>query len=162
MSGKSKWDRYKPAAAKMLSEGKSIAQIMRELGIPRQTLLRWRQKWQQEAEAVKAVGGAIAPPSPSNLILLPQPEPDEELTDYELSRWALRGVIQCPTQPGASIAVRAAQSLIRLILLKAKLPKHILEDSLDPAEEKRIIREELEKMTPEEIAKEYYRLIDNT
>jgi hypothetical protein len=118
------------------------------------------------AEAAQAVGavGAIAPPPKSNLVLLPQsqPEPEEELSDYELARWALRGVISCPTQQGASIIVQAAQALMKLLVLKAKLPKHILEDSLDPAEEIKNIREEFKNMSAAEIADEYFKMIGRT
>lgn len=99
---------------------------------------------------------ALPPSSKSNLVLLPQPD---DLSDYELARWALRGVIRRPTQQGASIIVMAAQSLRRLIVLKAELPKHVLEETEEITLENER-RKLLEEMTPADIAKEYRKMLD--
>jgi hypothetical protein len=170
----------------MFAEGKTPTDVARSLGIPRQTVADWFRTWREslteftestteftesltesagttENAATKAI--APSPLSKSNLVVLPSPESSpessEEMSDYQLARWALRGVIRRPTQQGASVIVQAAQSLARLLALKAQLPKEVLagtEEANLQQERQKI----LEEMTPEEIAKEYYKLLEST
>lgn len=123
----------------------SVTEFVTELGTERAGIIEI---------AVTELG--TPPPSKTNLVLLPQAD---DLSDFGLARWALRGVIRRPNQPGAAIIVRAAQSLARLVTLKAELPKHVLEETEEITLENER-RKLLEEMTPAEIAKEYRKILD--
>jgi hypothetical protein len=97
--------------------------------------------------------------------VLPSPEPEGDraalsnLTNFQLAEWAFRDVVVRPTQQGAMAKIKAAESLARLLSLKANLPKNIIEgrEEVTLEEERTKL---LQEMSPAEMAKEYKRMID--
>ncbi len=152
----------KPVVFQAFDQGKSALEVIKFFKIPKSTAYDWLKEFKESKVPKPSI-----PKNPETLKPAPLEIPDvsepprpftvidgglSELSDFQLVRRTLRSLISDPDVSSA-VRLKAALGLMRLVPLKAKLPKHVLEDS--EVSSLKAERRKLEGLTAEELARLY-------
>jgi transposase len=159
----------KPSVFQAYDQGKSALEVMKFFKIPRSTAYDWHKEY-RESKLPKSPNPKNpeppqlqAPLEVSKVEVLEPSRPfrvingcrcGEELSDFQLARRTLREIIN-DTECSDAVRLQATLGLLKLVPMKAELPKHVLEDQEQTSLQAE--RKKLEGMSVEELAKEYKR-----
>ncbi|HEY9644459.1 MAG TPA: hypothetical protein V6C57_28445 [Coleofasciculaceae cyanobacterium] len=161
MARRSAFEHLKPEIEAEFQEGKHPTDLYGAYSqVPRATIREWFKPYRQDS----TTNSTDIPPDNQNLAVTPTqvlPPPSklvaidggDNASDFQLARRVLRSIARNPSQEGASVGVQAAVGLMKLIQLRAEMPKHILEESEDVTIEDE--RNNIKDVPPSEVARRY-------
>jgi hypothetical protein len=161
MARRSRWEHLKDEIIQHCKEGKTPRELyLMYPDVAPKTIRDWYEliypRVPPQSPQNSPDAKTIAPqdiqiiPSRKKLVAL---DGGEQLSDFALARKTLRAIAKNFNQPGAYVGVQAAAGLLKLVQIRAEIPKHILDETEVTGIEEE--RDRLKEVSLEELQQQY-------
>jgi hypothetical protein len=161
MAARSPWENTKEEVCEKLRAGVDRATIRADYpDIPDATIRSWARRLRlatfecntdaTDSKPTPHVNVEVLPPYSSNLVPL---DGAANSSDFSLARVTLRTIARDKNEPG-SVRVQASLGLLKMVAMRAELPKHILEE-IEEESNLNAERDRLTQSSPVELTRHY-------